>query len=304
MKRTLKWNFTRRFGIEFEFTNRQNELARLAEITKNVTGSECKVRNYEHTRDNYNTWVCKTDGSCGTELVSPILSGYAQLKKTAELLPVLQANRFNIGNQCGQHVHVEIADFTKEQVGVLCSWWIKIERFIMNGTPSHRRNNTYCSLLTQEYNISPFEEYEPNTVREEFGRGRHALNLRNWSVPDNINDTGRGTVEFRFGEMTFDPEIIKNRVRFLIWFVEMVKVLPAPKDLTWLTPRESLMFLKLLENDKSVIQYEYSPAIQSMRKWILKRFIDYAPIKFQKDIDSCKNMLESIIQAEAASAKV
>lgn len=294
MNRVLKWNFTRKFGIEYEFTNSSGSLGRMAEVVREATSQNAEVRCYEHTRNNYDTWVCKTDSSCGTELVSPILKGPRDLKIVAEVLPSLQNNSFHIAETCGQHVHVEIADFTNEQAGILAAYWMKIERFILNGTPNHRRNNHFCSLLTHyNSNVDPNRRYTPADVLSCMTRGRNAINFGNWNV-------GRGTVEFRFGEMTFDPEVIKNRVRFLIWLVEMCKILPPPQNLKWMTPKEALSIFNLWEDPTSIIKYQYSPAVQSMRKWLLQRLIEHAPLAFQRDVIRCRTMLAEIEGVELA----
>jgi len=292
MNRLLKWNFNRKFGIEYEFTNRSRSLDRLAEVTQEATNQPCEVHGYEHTNDNFNNWVCKTDSSCGIELVSPILHGPSALKKATNILPMLQSAGFTIGNSCGQHVHVEIADFTPEQVGTLAAYWFKIERLVLNGVPSHRRNNRYCQLLTQfNGNLEPDMTYSPDYILSNMVRGRNAINLGNWN-------NGCGTIEFRFGEMTFDSELIKNRVRFMIWLVEMCKILPPPQNLKWFSPKEAMSIFGLWEDPTSIIKYQYSPAVQSMRKWFLKQIVEYSPTAFENDVTRCRAMLEEINDIE------
>jgi hypothetical protein len=179
----------------------------------------------------------------------------------------------------------------------MAAYWMKIERFILNGTPSHRRDNTYCSLLTQiNRSTVANQTYQPERVLRDMAHGRNAINFQ--------NRTDRGTVEFRFGEMTFDPEVIKNRVRFLIWFVEMCKILPPPDNLNWLTPKQALRMFNLWENPNSIVKYSYSPAIQSMRKWLLSRLVEFGPNAFRKDVERCKNMLEEIENTETTEQLV
>jgi len=297
MNRLLKWNFRRRFGIEYEFSNSSRTLGTMSEIVREHTGQDAEVRHYEHTRGN-NVWVCKTDSSCGIELVSPILTGPRQLKIAAEVLPHLQNGNFNHDTRCGQHVHIEIADYTEEQAGILASWWMKIERFILNGTPAPRRSNSYCLLLTHaNSNIDPNFRYEPAYVLSNMARGRNAINFQNWRSGHG------GTVEFRFGEMTWDPEVIKNRIRFLIWLVEMCKILPPPQNLNWATPKQALSIFNLWESPDSIIKYQYSPAVTSMRKWLLERVIEHAPAAFARDVERCRAMLEELNNVEAAQTE-
>ena len=296
MKRLLKWNFNRKFGLEYEFNNDWSILSLMSDVVEEATGQYAEIRNYEHTYENYDLWVCKTDSSCGVELVSPILNGPSKLKVAAEILLKLEDNAFDIDETCGQHVHVEIADFTEKQKGIMASYWMKIERFIVNGTPAHRRNNSYCTPITQKHDyVNANCAYEPEEVLRRMASGRDAINF---GPPH----SSRKTIEFRFGEMTFDPEVIKNRVRFLIWFVEMCKILPAPSNLNWMTPKQVLRTFNLWEDPKSTIKYQYSPAVQSMRKWLLSRLIEFAPEAFKKDTDRCKSMLDEIENAEVYSS--
>ncbi len=288
MDRLLKWNFKRRFGLEYEFN--ENDKDFMAEVVKETTEWNAIVCSYRHTEDNSNTWECKPDSSCGIELASPVLKGSFQLKLAAELLTTLKDKGFNYNNNCGQHVHIEIRDFSEKQTGIMAAYWMKIEKFILNGTPDHRRNNRYCASLTEiNRNAIANQTYQPEMILRDMACGRNAINFQ--------NKRDRGTVEFRFGEMTFDPEVIKNRVRFLIWFVEMCKILPPPNNLNWLTPKQVLSTFNLWTSPNSIVKYSYSPAIQSMRKWLLSRLVEFAPNAFQKDIDKCKEILKEIESA-------
>ena len=294
MDRLLKWNFKRRFGLEYEFIVDEklygNDRNVMAEVVEETTDWHATVRGYGHTTNYSGTWECKTDSSCGVELASPILSGSKDLKHAAELLTALKDKGFDYNSNCGQHIHVEICDFSEKQAGIMAAYWMKIERFILNGTPDHRRNNRYCAPLTEiNRNVVANTVYQPEMVLRDMAHGRNAINFQ--------NRTERGTVEFRFGEMTFDPEVIKNRVRFLIWFVEMCKILPPPNNLNWLTPKQVLSTFNLWTSPSSIVKYSYSPAIQSMRKWLLSRLVEFAPTAFHKDIDKCKEILKEIESA-------
>ncbi len=289
MDRLLKWNFTRKFGLEYEFCNGSRD--DMAEVVRSNTDQNAVSTGYGQTSSTATAWECKTDSSCGIELASPPMSGPYKLKAAAELLTALKEDGFEFNEHCGQHVHVEINDFSEKQAGIMAAYWMKIERFVLNGTPDHRRSNEYCQLLTQRNsNISANCAYTPECVLRDFASGRSAINFQ--------NRNSRGTVEFRFGEMTFDPEIIKNRVRFLVWFVELCKILPAPSDLNWMTPKQVLRTFNLWQDPNSKIKYKYSPAIQSMRKWLLARLVEHAPVTFQRDINQCKVLLEEVDRTE------
>lgn len=297
MDRIVKWNFRRRFGIEYEFGNSSSEVETMANVVDS-NGGRCRSRTYEHTREN-STWVAKTDSSCGysgggCELVTPILSGPDDLKFAAELLVPLREAGFGFNNRAGNHVHVEIADYNFDNVSSLVAHWVKIERFIMNGTPACRHNNGYCRQIENvHYSLRANHNYTPNELWECIRYGRDAINFGNFSL-DRDGRNSRGTVEFRFGEMTHDPEVIKNRVRFLIWIVEACRVLPFPDNLNWYSPKQVLSVFGLLQKPNSAIKLHFSPAIQSMRKWLLQRLIDFAPPEFDKDRIMCQTLLADI----------
>lgn len=294
--RLVKWNFRRRFGIEYEFNNSDAYRSTMRDILREQ-GMNCDTRGWEHTRNN-SCWVAKTDSSCGTELVSPILKGVRDLKQAAEILPHLRNGGMRFNNSCGCHIHVEIADFNRNQAGILAAHWIKIERFLINGTPSHRRNNNYCRLSEDMFESHrPNRQYDPSEIYQlARSRRQSAINFQRHNPGDS------GTVEFRFGEMTFDPEVIKNRVRFLIWFVEMCKTMPNPSNLNWMSPKEALKYFNLYQDEEFEdidLKVRYSNAIQSMRKWLLHRVTEHACDVFQRDREMCQEILREIESKEA-----
>lgn len=288
MDRMVKWKSNRRFGIEYEY-NRDTSCRQIAQVVTGA-GLECNVRRYEHTSVN-SAWVAKPDSSCGFELVTPILSGWRKLKVASEILIPLAEAGIEYGNECGNHVHVELADFSADQAKILACYWIKIEKFVMNGTPSHRQSNNYCNTIERRtLSLIPNHTYSLDNVWE-YCSGRNAINFSNFRAD---RHGSCGTVEFRFGEMTRDPEVIKNRVRFLIWFVEICKILPSPDNLNWLSPKQVLSMFGLLQRPDSPIKLHFSPAIQSMKKWILKRVIDLSPNNYIKDRQICQRLLDDI----------
>jgi hypothetical protein len=92
----------------------------------------------------------------------------------------------------------------------------------------------------------------------------------------------RKTIEWRIGEMTLDSESIKNRVRFLVTFVDVCKYLPAPENLNLLSPKGMLRLLGLLDSESDLFIKKFSPAMISMRNWILERINTYIPVETSK----------------------
>lgn len=280
--REIKFNRRRRFGAELEFNSPDNQtMAR----TFQRLGQPVRVCSYTHTGA-VDTWHCKTDGSCGYEVSSKVLSGPRDIKLLGEVLSALVNDGAVFDNRCGQHIHVETSDFTSAQKQILGMYWIKVENFVMNAEKQHRRNNNYCTLANQLVgHLVPNQTYAPSAVYDSICRNRGAINFG-----------GSETTEFRFGSMTNNPDELKNRVRFLIWFVDICKNMPAPPNLNWFTPKQTLRFMGLWNDPKTdVIKKSFSPAIISMRKWILNQFIANAPtVHYGRDIRLVNEMIQEI----------
>lgn len=299
MHKKLAWKKTRKFGIEYELNNNPTTESqqKLRDIVSEFTGMPAETRSWEHTNNNP-CWVCKTDSSCGrtneyvgTELVSPPLSGYKKLKKAAELLPVLEENGYIFNDRCGMHIHVDAHDLDREQVGIVASYWLKIEHLFMDSLPTHRKNNNYCKIFFENLQIRKDTHYTPEDIYNKCRRDRQfSLNVRSYEQ--------RQTLEFRFGHMSFDPEVVKNRVRFLIWFIDIAKHLPPPENLNFINIERTFIMLNLLNQKDSVVTLEFSSALQSMKKWFLNEYITYCSEENVKDKRLCQKILTEIEESE------
>lgn len=284
--RIIRWNKTRTYGLEFEFARDycdRNVLKRAIE----QAGQRAQVRDWEHTRDNHNLWICKTDSSCGWEVCSPPMSGPATLKNVGEVLTKIFAAGAQFNNNCGFHIHLSVQDFDQEKLYSLLAHWIKIEMMIMNSHPSHRRDNPYCKLCNNRIsNYDPHREYSGDQLYDVLCRERkQTLNITNYNE--------RKTIEFRMGDMTMDPEDVKNRVRFLIWFTDVCRLMPMPKNLNWFTPKQAMRWLGLSYDQSDTIKKVFTPAVKSMRNWILKRLEANCPDQlYGKDKTAAVEMLK------------
>lgn len=282
----IRWNKTRRFGLELEFVGSSSRRESLRRIIERFPNQRAIVSGYQHNHNN-TEWFCKVDSSCGLEVSTPVLSGPNDLKLVCEVTKAIQDAGFNYSDACGQHIHIDVSDFSQDQINILCAYWIKAEQVIMNSHPAHRRHNTYCVLSNNtRNNFRPNADYSLNEIFDTIRNYRGALNL---------GHIARGKIEFRFGDMTYDLETIKNRVRFLIWFVDLVKVLPAPPNLNWYSPKRLMMMLGLWVDNKYEVQKTFSPAIQSMRVWILKRLKENMPTQYyERDRQMVEEMLTQV----------
>lgn len=295
MKSIIKWNKRRKFGVELEFTS---ESPNNREFLKNNIASclrelgynhNVEVRDWEHTNNNNGIWVCKTDSSCGYEVCTPPLKGSQELKLLGEVCKKLEEAGAKYNQTCGLHVHLSLADFTNEQFYTMLMYWIKNEHNVMNAHPRHRQQNIrYCSpAVTRIQDWESDVQYQGRQLYREIKNHRGAINVRYWEC--------RKTVEWRMGEMSLDAESVKNRIRFLIWFVDVCKHLPPPENLNLFHPSQMMRLLGLLEDESGYIQKIFSPAVESMRQWILNRMEEYTCESFyEKDKLLVKQLKENI----------
>lgn len=284
----VKWNKRRKFGIELEYLNDNTNLERLRDAITSVDDQHCDIRGWEHTIDNYGLWIAKTDSSCGLEVCTPPMSGPNDLKTLGKVVDSIRENsgaRFD--DRCGLHVHICLDDFTFNQMCTLLMYWIKIETVVMNSYPGHRRENRYCRPLNDQISTWHINQrYTPNEIFNAFHRYRGALNTNYWE--------NRRILEWRMGDMSMDAEDVKNRVRFLIWFVDIAKIMPIPDNLNWFSSKQTMRFLGLLPCNNDLIQKTFSPAVKSMRRWILERLDNHLPDYYQVDKELVKEMIDEV----------
>lgn len=287
MQRLIKFNRRRKFGAELEYNTPDNN--RMAETFRRLR-EPVVVTEYRHTND-VTEWHCKRDGSCGYEVSSKVLTGPRDIKLLGDVLLALKEDGARFDNRCGQHIHVETRDFTSEQKMILAMYWIKIENFILNAHQAHRRNNHYCSKANDYVsNFNPNQAYTPQQVFDAISRVRGAINFAGGNAI---------TTEFRFGHMTEDADELKNRVRFLIWFTDICKVMPAPPNLNWFTPKQAMRFMGLWSEPTDQVKKIYSPAVTSMKKWILNQFKINAPAQhYHRDVQLVSEMIEVVNEEE------
>lgn len=294
MDRVLDCEILRRFGVEVELNTSDGVVVTLDEqrqqipkgaeyvawLIKQTLHKSVEIRCWQYYH-NSDMWLVKPDSSCGIEVCTPILNGWAGLKS---LLQVIQAfknsGKITADKRCSLHVHVNIADLTEEQLGTVLAYYIKCEHLIFDSIPVHRKASRYCQFvgMTDMFRhdtpmdaafiirkLSDFKYYSVNTFHFMKGGGFSTNNDR------------RPTIEFRVAEneACLDPLFTKNWVRFLLHFVEVTKDLPMPKPyceddrhtgLLWLDPKD--MF-KLLKFDQPL-----SSGLQQVRDWFLARVFE------------------------------
>jgi len=143
---------TTQFGIEIEFTHRSadrytasniNHPVRTA-ITQALNEAGITCQNIGYTHRVTRAWKLIYDGSCGFELVSPILYGFDGLEQLKKVLSVLNQQGAKTNRKCGIHVHFDAGNLSFGQIKSACQRFIDNEDLFDAMQPeSRRRNNNY-----------------------------------------------------------------------------------------------------------------------------------------------------------------
>ena len=133
---------SRRFGVEIEF---------LSTITKeqavmSLRAAGIRVESSYYTHDTTPYWMIVTDGSCGLELVSPVLEGEAGIEEVRIAAAALEAAGAQVDRRCGLHVHFDARSMNLKAVKNLFKLWLKFEDVLDTFQPPSRRGvaNNYC----------------------------------------------------------------------------------------------------------------------------------------------------------------
>ena len=133
---------SRRFGVEIEFLS--TITAEHAVTTLRAAGIEVQYMGYTHNTTPH--WKIVTDGSCGYELVSPVLEGEHGIEEVRKAAAALEAAGAQVDKRCGFHVHFDARSMNLKAVKNLFKLWLKFEDVLDTFQPPSRRGNanTYC----------------------------------------------------------------------------------------------------------------------------------------------------------------
>jgi hypothetical protein len=279
----------RRFGTELEFGKTVSK----SKVVKTIQEfSNYKVKSIGHvaSRGN-NLWHVKTDCTCGAdgyggwEVASFVGKNHRDIIHIGGAAKALKDSGAEVNRNCGLHVHVEIADFEKRDIGVLLACWLKIEK-IMRLAVSKKRYLDYCRLIKLETDwkwlghyygkyYSPqdlYDLYMPNN-RDDVDEFRYrAINIVNYYKGLRNKSYKRKTVEYRLPEGTLEENDVVNWLRLYVNFTGTVKTAQMPSNIEDASIEEAMGYLGLYhENDKF---YIFSSALNKTRIWFLKRIIN------------------------------
>lgn len=279
----------RRFGVELEF----GKTITKPQVVKTIQEySNHKVKSLGHvaSRGN-NLWHVKTDCTCGAdgyqgwEVASFVGKNHRDIIHIGGAAKALKDSGAAVNRNCGLHVHVEIADFEKRDVGILLGCWLKIEK-IMRLAVSKKRHLDYCRLIKPETDwgwlghyygkyYSPQELYELYIPanRDDVDEFRYrAVNIVNYYKGLRNKNYKRKTVEYRMPEGTLEESDVINWTRLFVNFTNGIKSRVVPSNIEAADLKEALYYLNLYPEYNKF--YIFSPALNKTRIWFLKRIIN------------------------------
>jgi hypothetical protein len=197
------------FGVEIEVTRLISQDA-IAQALQ-AAGIAAEVENYNYITKEH--WKVITDGSCGYEIVSPILSGekgIAELRKVCETLTRIgcKANK-----HCGLHVHLGADFLGVARVRNFVKRYMANEANLDAIQPKARRGsaNRFCLPTSETMRTHLIDNCLTIDEMRQLQHSRYSkLNLQSYRK--------YGTVEIRHHAGTTNATRIENWVRFLIGF--------------------------------------------------------------------------------------
>lgn len=149
----------RKFGVEMEFHKRSRlENGSSRELTAQQVNAALRARctmpvhgNGGTTQSQYGgaAWEVKYDSTAGWEVVTPALT-MGEDGRCAELeagCGALGGLRPVIDASCGLHVHVDVSDFSWQDLQNLTAMWARYEPFFYSLMPQSRHNNAFCQPI-------------------------------------------------------------------------------------------------------------------------------------------------------------
>jgi hypothetical protein len=289
-----KFSSNRNYGIELEIGNEVSPHF-ISSVIRNSSNVPVKNNLYRSSINN-NYWDVKMDGSCGKttdefgmneggyEITTFKASGHKQLQHICKVIQDIKKIGVKVNKNCGLHVHVDISDFTEEDVGRLIQHWLFVERIILMAVPDRRRCNKYCmpfsynerySLRENATAIEVWNHYKPSHILSHNNIDRRkTMNLVNYCRYLRVKKFKRSTVEFRFPEGTLSANIVKNWVRLLIEFVNNVKNNDIYLEYLNKKNFRDQLYVLGLGNSKNCFNI-FSKSLRETKAWFLKRILRY-----------------------------
>ncbi len=303
---------TRYFGVEMETTEKVPRDVMGAIIRKVDPSRETIVSGWTLTGAGGGVpetcWSVKTDSTCasfpgnhGHEIASFKASGSSDLQLIGDVAEAVQKSGVKVNMKCGVHVHADIGDWSRSQVGVMLANWCKAEEVISHILPPHRRNNPYAKLLCQKHRLicdvpwkaeSLYAKIAPANLEVHNNRDKRvAINLLGYATGLVAHSYSRKTAELRLPEGTLDRYDIENWARFYVHFIDQCLNRSMPPDIRPVGLDDALVILGLQGTDQ---YYLLSSALYQTKRWFLERLIKFSTSAtlFREAVAKINNMVE------------
>jgi len=190
------------------------------------------INNKRWNREHYlEGWEITEDGSLDNGLeYKPSYKNYLFYNKKSlleikKLLEMIKTNEGYINSTCGLHIHVNISNFSDEEItNVIKRFLVNQKAIITKFKVQRNRLCSYCHPLPEHLknltinNISEFRKYcKDDFWRED--RKYYALNI------DCIRNSSYKTLEFRLFNGTLNYETMKMYIFWVLKFVSKAKSL-------------------------------------------------------------------------------
>jgi hypothetical protein len=288
----------RKFGVELEVSNDTSKQGiasilrkfyRKCGVTRPVRVTP-QVKGWAETHNN-DYWHVKYDSTCGPlgkykdhgwELASFIGHSPGDIEEIGFIAKTLAGAGIKTNLNCGLHIHVDVADFTQMQMGVLLARWLKVEETLFNICDPIRKRSPYCKTLRHsdllDANYTPslpdhFWQFmaPTNLSSHENEDKKYTLNTVGYAYGLIKSSHSRKTVELRMPECLLEYDHVVNWTRLYLNFVENCKTANAPEDLSPADNLDDVLhYLGLFDKHKFSI---FDDDLHQVRVWFLTKLV-------------------------------
>ena len=231
----------RRFGVELEFSGRSIEMNTMR-IHLDAAIQEHDPNHRVSDIESFRLWTLKGE-HCGLEITTPVFEAsqvtFDVIHDVLDYLRHQFRGTRSIRRDCGFHVHVDIQEFTLDQIRMLCRVFHSFEGVLLQLQPPSRRENSYCARLNR-HNTNWIRQFDPDDPEQRYNQDGsfiydHSSGLNFGRFSD------RGTIEIRYAAGTIHGIKAIGWIRTLLMLIEISKFL---EPTTELSPTESIDDLK------------------------------------------------------------
>lgn len=227
---------SRPVGFELEYAGHSSSTQVIYETMRREGYTVCNFGGYRHTPASVSleeqSWDLKTDSSCGWEAVSPVITTYAQLLRSARVADIVHYSGGTADSRTGLHVHIGVNHLPAEALNRFFRFMRRYEKAFFLLVPPLRRQNIYCKpIFPDNWKIikdecDRMEEVNAALLARNRPLGRFQTFEHLW--PDknvwlNAKSFHRlGTIEFRLMPGTLNSNFIVGYIMFLQQVVDFV----------------------------------------------------------------------------------